>query len=67
VQLSSIANLSKVMVFSLALAMLRSTAFAADSVSDYLRDGWDVKAVSQVSSVGYTQIVLQKGTPGTFL
>jgi hypothetical protein len=39
----------------------RST-LAAETVSEYLEDGWEIKAITQISSVGYTQIILQKGT-----
>jgi hypothetical protein len=35
-----------------------------DSVSTYLQNGWEIKAVSQISSVGYTQIILQNGRRG---
>jgi hypothetical protein len=45
-------------------ALCTRSAMADHSVSDYLRDGWDIKAVTQVSSVGYTQIILQKGAAG---
>ena len=34
------------------------------TVSTYLHDGWDIKAVSQVSSTGRTQVILQKGRDG---
>jgi hypothetical protein len=34
------------------------------TVSTYLRDGWDIKAVSQASSTGRTQIILQRGREG---
>jgi hypothetical protein len=56
--------LAKVFFAALLLIMPRGVAFAADSVSEYLRDGWDIKAASQISAVGYTQIILQKGTQG---
>jgi len=44
-------------------AVSLTTAVQAEgSVSSYLRDGWEIKAASQMSSAGYTQIVLQKGS-----
>jgi hypothetical protein len=43
---------------------LPTIARAEGSVSNYLRAGWEIKAASQMSSMGYTQIVLQKGTQG---
>jgi hypothetical protein len=46
----------------IASALCTKSAVADGFVSDYLRDGWDIKALTQVSSVGYTQIILQKGT-----
>jgi hypothetical protein len=36
-------------------------ADAEGTVSTYLRDGWEIKAASQISSTGRTQIVLKKG------
>jgi hypothetical protein len=39
-------------------------AGAEGTVSTYLRDGWEIKAASQISSTGRTQIVLQKGNLG---
>lgn len=49
----------------IASALCARGAVADDrSVSDYLKDGWDIKAVTQVSPVGYTQIILQKDTMG---
>ena len=39
-------------------------ADAEGTVSTYLRDGWEIKAASQISSTGRTQIVLQKGNLG---
>jgi hypothetical protein len=43
-----------------------SAIAAADNrtVTTYLHDGWDIKAVSQVSSTGRTQVILQKGQDG---
>ena len=35
-----------------------------DSVSTYLNNGWEIKAASQISSVGYTQIILENGHRG---
>jgi hypothetical protein len=35
-------------------------AAAEGTVSTYLHDGWDIKAVSQISSTGRTQVILQK-------
>ena len=35
---------------------------AEGTVSSYLRDGWEIKAASQASSTGRTQVILQKGT-----
>jgi hypothetical protein len=57
---------SKVVAFIIVVALVScvGSAVAGGSVSDYLKDGWDIKAVTQQSSVGYTQIVLQKGTAG---
>lgn len=57
-------RLSKVIVLGFALTLLCGTALAQNNVSDYLRDGWEVKAVTQISAVGYTQIILQKGPNG---
>jgi hypothetical protein len=55
-------------VIGLAIAfgpvLLVDKAHAAGSVSDYLSDGWEIKAASQISSNGYTQIILQKGNKG---
>jgi hypothetical protein len=39
-------------------------AAAEGAVSTYLRDGWEIKAASQVSSTGCTQVILQKGNQG---
>ena len=39
-------------------------ADAEGTVSTYLHDGWEIKAASQISSTGRTQIVLQKGNLG---
>ena len=44
-----------------------ASARAADrdgTMSTYLRDGWEIKAASQVSSTGRTQVLLQKGHDG---
>jgi hypothetical protein len=37
---------------------------ADGTVSTYLRDGWEIKAASQISSTGHTQIILQRGPQG---
>jgi hypothetical protein len=37
---------------------------ADGTVATYLREGWEIKAASQISSAGHTQIILQKGTQG---
>jgi hypothetical protein len=37
---------------------------ADGTVATHLRDGWDIKAVSQMSSTGRTQVILQKGAQG---
>lgn len=49
-----------------AVCLSATTSAAADdgTVSTYLHDGWDIKAVSQVSSTGRTQLILQKGRDG---
>lgn len=39
-----------------------ANAFAEGAPSEYVREGWEIKAVSQMSSMGYTQVILQKGT-----
>jgi hypothetical protein len=48
----------------IATATLARPADAEGTVSTHLRDGWDIKAVSQVSSTGRTQVILQKGAQG---
>jgi hypothetical protein len=46
-------------------AVLNTGTAAADgTVTTYLRDGWEIKAASQVSSTGRTQVILQKGNQG---
>ncbi len=51
-----------------ALAIVISVALSArpseaeGTVSTHLRDGWDIKAITQISSTGRTQVLLQKGT-----
>ena len=46
------------------LALCATDAKADGSVSDYLKDGWVIKAVTQQSTIGYTQIILQKDNTG---
>jgi hypothetical protein len=55
-----------IVVLAVALAGLTpvSRALAQNAVSEYLSDGWDIKAVSQISGEGYTQIIMQKGVRG---
>jgi len=49
----------------LMLALVPALAASEDdSVSTYLSNGWEIKAASQISSVGYTQIILQNGHRG---
>jgi hypothetical protein len=52
------------MSIALGSVSLTTNAQADGSVATYLRDGWDIKAASQVSSTGRTQIILQKGNQG---
>jgi hypothetical protein len=52
------------LAIALCVASFEQNALAEGSVSSYLSDGWEIKATSQVSSSGYTQIVLQKGNQG---
>jgi hypothetical protein len=49
---------------TLGASALATSAQAEGSVSTYLRDGWEIKTASQVSSTGRTQIILQKGNRG---
>jgi hypothetical protein len=39
-------------------------AWAERSVAEYLKDGWDIKAITQISPIGYTQVVMQRGLMG---
>jgi hypothetical protein len=55
---------SAALMLMLAVCGYSTQSSAAGSVSEYLRDGWDIKSITQVSSLGYTQIVMQKGING---
>jgi hypothetical protein len=52
---------SMAFMMMLMLILLMRGAAASGTVSNYLSDGWDIKAASQVSSTGRTQVILQKG------
>jgi hypothetical protein len=49
---------------ALGAVALTTSVQAMDSVSSYIQDGWEIKAASQVSSTGRTQVILQKGNRG---
>jgi hypothetical protein len=48
------------LISAIVLSSYTRHAKAEGNVSDYLVDGWDIKAITQVSSVGYTQVIMQK-------
>jgi len=62
----AVSMLCRVAISLVGLFAISSAHAAADdgTVSTYLRNGWDIKAVSQVSSTGRTQVILQKGHDG---
>ena len=52
------------MSIALGAVSLTTNARTTDTVATYLRDGWEIKVASQVSSTGRTQIILHKGNRG---
>jgi len=52
---------SMALLMTLIMILLMREAAASGTVTNYLSDGWDIKAASQVSSTGRTQVILQKG------
>jgi hypothetical protein len=52
------------LALALVLASYTKNAWAERSVAEYLKDGWDIKAITQISPIGYTQVVMQKGLMG---
>ena len=52
-------SLSKVIVSGFALTLICGTALAQNQVSDYLRDGWDVKGLGR-----NIRIALRKNSDG---
>jgi hypothetical protein len=52
------------LMIALGAVLNTATAAAEGTVTTYLRDGWEIKAASQVSSTGRTQVILQKGSQG---
>ena len=53
-----------VCLIALLASSLSATAATNGTVSTYLADGWDIKGVTQLSTTGRTQIIMQKGTRG---
>jgi hypothetical protein len=51
-------------LIALVALSLDATAASNGTVSTYLADGWDIKGVTQLSTTGRTQIIMQKGTRG---
>jgi hypothetical protein len=49
------------MIILIMILLMRGAA-ASGTVANYLSNGWDIKAASQVSSTGRTQVILQKET-----
>ena len=53
--------LSMAFMMTLITLLLMCGATTSETVTNYLSDGRDIKAASQVSSTGRTQVILQKG------
>jgi hypothetical protein len=51
-------------LIALVAQTLSATAAVNGTVSTYLAYGWDIKGVTQLSTTGRTQIIMQKGTRG---
>jgi hypothetical protein len=52
------------LAFAVGAAISARPGRADGTVATHLGDGWDIKAVSQMSSTGRTQVILQKGIQG---